>query len=127
MDFDVINRTHTRNDLYKRIAELEAKLPPVEFSIDGSPETMDNSLEIVVGGLVNEWLAGKEIKKMLKTLTYTDGKDIYQVKTPATAQNIEAIKRQNWWKDSYIILNALEFGEAFELIKQISEDTSCTH
>ena len=82
--------------------------------IDTGYGKIPNSLELVVDDLINEHFLDKEVKKVLKNITYLgDNKEIHSLPSnyKPDARNLAGIKTAKWWKKSYILLNELPFDE----------------
>ena len=108
---------------HNRVAEVDAILGLEKISVEWSKTvTINNSLEIVIGGLVNDWLQAKEIKNVLKRICYVkpDCKrgEIYRVpaKFKPTADRIAQLKTANWWKPEFVVLNELPIEKAAEYL-----------
>jgi len=104
-----LNDKKTNGDVYAQVAEINAELEKEVLQCDGF--TVNNSLEIVIGELVNQWLIDKHIKKTLKKLCYLKGDSVYTVNHAPTAQNMAGIQKATWWKPEYKLLNGLPIEE----------------
>ncbi len=98
------------------IADIEAELGQEKIKTDYGPE-LDNCLEIVINVLVNEWLSDKDLKRLLKKIVYVKNGGMYTLsgKHKPTPQILAELKRVNWWRPEYILLNELTFDEAKKL------------
>jgi len=75
--------------------------------------TMKNDLEIVCGDLMNEWHQEKEVKKVIKKVAYVGkGGDVCTVNMKQTSENLDRVKKQKWWDDSYTLLNTMPIEQA---------------
>jgi hypothetical protein len=94
--------------------EIETDLPP----IDGKRFTLPNSLELVVGDLMNDWHRANELKRLFKRIIYVKpdcGKgEFYKgpAKVKPTADGIALLKKQKWWNPENVVLNELSVKEA---------------
>jgi hypothetical protein len=114
------------NALRGEIERLELSIST--FPVEGYPD-LTNSLELVVGELIETAQRDKQVKNVLKRIAFskTEGgkRSIFQLpsKVKPTAQNIQAYKNQliksNKDLSDYIFLNELPFGEARKLILDI--------
>lgn len=86
--------------------------PAHKWEADG--RTFDGSLEIIICGLINDQLADKEVKRVLRRVSYMDGNAIYQcaAKIKPTPENLAMVKRQKWWEPKFVMLNELPFEDA---------------
>ena len=99
------------SDLYAKIKEIDAELGKEILKCDGFE--IENSIEIVIGDLVNKWLEEKEMKKILKKVAYLGkGGDIYTVNMKPTPENLERVKKQKWWDEKYTFLNTMPIEQA---------------
>jgi len=103
---------------HNRLAEVDAILGLEEIPVSWDKDiTINNSLEIVVGDLMNDYLQEKEIKRLLKRICYVkpDCKKGEYYRAPAsrkpTAKNIELIKQAPWWNPANVLLNELPLAE----------------
>jgi len=103
---------------HNRLAEVDAILGLEEIPVSWDKDiTINNSLEIVVGDLMNEWLQEKEIKRILKRVCYTKKGakkgEIYQLsaKFKPTAQTFDQLKKVAWWTPDCVLLNELPLAE----------------
>lgn len=94
----------------KQLDEVEAELAKEIVS----EYKLENSLELVVGNLVNKWLQDKEIKTLLRRVTYIKDGGLYQqpARVKPTPMNLIAIQKAPWWKKSNIILSDMSVQEA---------------
>lgn len=76
--------------------------------------TLTNSLELVVGNLVNKWLQDKEIKTILRRISYIKEGGLYQqpARVKPTPMNLINIKNAPWWKKDNILLTGLSVQDA---------------
>ena len=68
---------------------------------------LPNCLEFEVCNIINQWLDDKEIKKVMRTVAYIVGDELFTVKVKPTHENIGKVKQQSWWKDTGIVLNGM--------------------
>lgn len=115
--YSVDNRSG--GDVFNWVREINAELFK-EIIVFESHSTR-NDLEMVVGGLMNDWLNLKEVKKHLKKITWADGEDIYNL--PAewkpTAENLKKIQAAKWWKKSFVLLNNMSPEETMKYLNEI--------
>ena len=99
----------TSSLLYGYIKKINAELS--KETVQCEDFTLKNSLELVVGKLMNEWLKLREVKKILKKITYIgQNGNVYTLpnaKIKPTKDNLKKIQQASWWKNSYVILNDL--------------------
>ena len=71
-------------------------------------------LEMRCCTLVNEWLQDREIKKLMRRISYIKGDGIYQLpaKYKPTPANLASVMRSQWWDMKYVMLSGLSLGEA---------------
>lgn len=82
----------------------------------GDGEILHENMEMRCCTLVNEWLAMKEVKKILKRVSYLkmndDGKlGLYQLqgKIKPTEENLAKVKQCEWWDDgAYELISGLQ-------------------
>ena len=104
----------------KRLQVIETDLAKTTLPLgDGSDRTIQNSLEIECGELVTQWLRMKEVKKILRRISYLkpDGK-LYQLPAkykPTTAVR-EHVKHCDWWKDTYVMLSGRTVDDAYAVL-----------
>ena len=102
------------NALNKRIA---ATYPKWGSEFDPKKgDTLDSTLEIICGGLVNDWLAIKEAKKILRKISALDEEgDLVQwpAKLKPTPENIARVRAKF---PEYTILNDLHIEDAAAFI-----------
>lgn len=79
----------------------------------------DNYLEVVIGNLVNDFLARKEALRILKRISYIHGGEIYSFKAKfkPTPENLAKVKQLDSWKKGSILLNELPKEEAIAAIR----------
>ena len=100
-------------NLYAAQIDEELAKEEIESEFGG----LTNSLEIVVGNLVNEYLAAKEIKKVFRRICYVkdDCNHGEYYRAPArvkpNADGFAQLRRQAWWRNDYVILNELPADE----------------
>jgi len=107
------------DDLYGEIKsinkELAKEVIESDFSLDDSGTyQLNNDLEIVVGGLMNDWHRDNEVKRILRRVSYLDGNELYQFKSGVGKNTAvyDAIKQSDWWKPEYQILNEMSPADA---------------
>ena len=73
-----------------------------------------NSLEIIVGNLMNEWHRDNEVKKILKKISYLKGNSVYQqpARVKPTDKNLELVQQAAWWDKDNKLLNGMTVPEA---------------
>ncbi len=108
----------------KRIAEIDAALLIKDGSTthdrkDGTSFTIENNcFDYIICNLVNEWLAAKDLRKLLKkrVVYFTDGK-IMQTKCAKSKAQLAC-----WIEDSKpeegMVLNSLAFNVALKLFRE---------
>ncbi len=72
---------------------------------------LKNSLELVVGELITNWLIDKQVKRTLKKICYMDGEQMYTINHKPTSQAVKFVKEKPQWKPEYILLNELPIEE----------------
>jgi hypothetical protein len=111
---------------YSAVEKINAELGKEVIPFDGdtyvndagiersSTFTLNNSLELVVGNLMTKWLQDKEIKTILRRLSYIKEGGLYQIqaKHKPTPANIEALMTASWWKPEYIMISGKPVDEA---------------
>ena len=82
-------------------------------------EMLPEDLEMRCHDLVAKWLTEREVKKILRRISYLDkGEDgklhLYQLpaKYKPTAQNLEQVKQQKWWGGNRVMISGLPVHEA---------------
>ena len=89
-----------------------------EQEIETEFGTLNNSLEIECGELVNKWLEKKEIKRICKTIAFvkpdTPKGSYFKVNMKPTDENIAKLRNRPDWDDSWKILNEMPI-EMFRL------------
>ena len=91
-----------------------------ELSKEILPEyDISNDLDIVIGDLVNDKLVEKDVKRMLKRVTFFDGTHVRQLATKykPTPDVMERFKNSERWKSSYILLNELSLKDATKIYR----------
>lgn len=80
----------------------------------GKPAMLDNDLEMVVGGLMNDWHRMNEVKKILRRISYIRDGKVYQMpaKYKPTAAAIQQIQAAKFWKKDNVLLNVGGKNEA---------------
>lgn len=75
---------------------------------------LKNNLEIVVGNLMNDYLADKQLKTILRRISFINSGQLYQypAKIKPIKHNLEAIKKRPDFKKDSILLNELPFDQA---------------
>ena len=130
---EVSNRGHGgpnefRPDAVRETIDAYAKtLPPIKCSFkdkDGKDVEMDVCSEIIIGDLMNDHLAEKDLKRIITTriaFTRVGEKGVYETNIIIKArlavllQNPDKIKEQ--FKNVEQILNLLPFDEALKVFK----------
>jgi len=82
---------------------------------------LTNDLEIVVGGLVNDYLVEKELKSILRRrIAYVVDGALYQVsvKYKPTPQALVDIKNSGWWTANHYLLAEMQKDKALEILRQ---------
>lgn len=94
----------------KRLQVIEAELAKEIVS----EYKLENSLELVVGNLVNKWLQDKEIKTILRRISYIKDGGLYQqpARVKPTPMNLINIKNAPWWKKDNVLLTGKTVEEA---------------
>ena len=99
----------------KRLMIVETKLGKATITstiknADGSFWTYPNDLEHECGRLLDDWLRLKEVKKILRRISYLkpDGK-LYQLpaKYKPTPAGLERVQQQEWFKPGYVMIAGL--------------------
>lgn len=106
------------NETHKLVEEINAELKKEKIPCSWDKnETIENSIDIVIGNLMNDWLRDKDIKKSLKKICYIKNDEIYSLasKHKPTEQNLKMVMKTDWWKPEYIMLNSLPYEEAKKL------------
>ena len=95
----------TDGSVYNGVKAINKKL---------AAEHEDINLEIVVGNLVNKWLQDKEIKKILRRISYIKNGSLYQqpARVKPTAKNLELIQKAPWWLPDNILISGLSVEDA---------------
>lgn len=98
----------------KKFAEAEAWLKEHGETREFHGTTLHEDLEMRCCDLVNQWLKDREIKKMLKRITYIKGDAVYQLpaRLKPTPQNLANVMRTQWWNMKYIMVSGLSLDEA---------------
>jgi len=101
----------THSEVNSMVDEINAELGK-EMVGDDDWEVA-NDLNIVVSDLVNQWLADKEIKKVLKKVAYIKDNELYVMKArfKPNAQTLELVKKASWWTPEHKLLNGLPIEE----------------
>jgi len=76
------------------------------------------SLETVVSDLINDWLTEKEVKKLLRRVTYvTDAGELYQLNArfKPTPEVIEKFKASKHWQSHWTMVSGLTPAAALEV------------
>lgn len=114
-----LNGSMKQNELYPKIKaineELKKELLPCSWD---DSKTLPNSLEIVVGDLVNAALLLKDVKRQLKKISYVKGDntaDLYEVKLAPTEANLATVRKSPWWKNDFKVLNEMSIEEVLKL------------
>jgi hypothetical protein len=104
------------------IASWRKRLECIETNLKNGPKVeskyfadgMDNCLELVVGNLMNQWHQDKEIKTILKRVSYIKNGGLYQqpARVKPTPMNLINIKNAPWWKKDNILLTGLSVQDA---------------
>ena len=114
-DYQPCGKSADRKTVYAQIKAIDEILSKekVKFGEDDKYE-IENSLEIVIGNLMNEWLTEKEVKKTLKKITYFRDGNVYTLpaKYKPTPEALESVQKTKWWKKEYILLNLLDIKDA---------------
>jgi len=111
----------TRALVEKIEAHLKTLLPHV-FG-DNDQYSVVQNLECVVGDLVNDWLEMKDIKRVLKKISYIKNGGLYQVSQKGfkpTVENIAKVKKAPWWKSDNVCLNELSAEDALKAYRSIA-------
>jgi hypothetical protein len=95
-------------EIDKELGKTIKKYPEHGFEIA-------HSLESEVCDIINKWLDDKEIKKVLRTVSYLVGDELYTCKVKPTPENIAKVKQQKWWKENNVVLN----GKSMEELRPI--------
>lgn len=109
----------TGSELWARIKKIDAELNKEVIQCDGF--TVNNSLEIICGNLMNEYHQKKELKSwMRKVIALTkDGRFVdfnFTNKQYKTDQRIHEKIMERY--PEHVILNGLEFDAAFKIFKE---------
>jgi hypothetical protein len=107
------------DSVYDQVKKINAELGKEKIDCYGS--TISNDLDIVIGDLLNDYLVEKDAKKLVKKVCYigNDG-NIYSMPTKIkpTEAVLAAIKKQKWWKKSYVLLNEMPIEKVVEYLKK---------
>jgi hypothetical protein len=113
----------TDGSVYNGVKAINKKLA-VGPRLDSkwSDEGLENNLEIVVCNLVNKWLQDKEIKTVLRRISYIKNGGLYQIqaKHKPTPHNIEALMTASWWKPEYVMVSGKSVEEARAVLATIN-------
>lgn len=103
----------TDGSVYNGVKAINEKL---------AAEHEDINLEIVVGNLVNKWLQDREIKTLLRRISYIKNGGLYQIiaKHKPTPHNIEALMTASWWKPEYVMVSGKSVEEARAVLATIN-------
>lgn len=106
-----LNDKRTSASVYDQIIEIDRELEKDILDCDGF--SVPNSLDIVIGDLMNKHLELKEARRILKKITYVKNGDMYQLPTSAkpTPENLKKVELFSWWKKEYVLLNTLTLEE----------------
>lgn len=82
---------------------------------------LQNSLDLVIGDLVNDKLMEKELTKVLKRVSYVFEGGLYQLpaKHKPSANMFDVVKKATWWNTANILLNELPKDQAMVAFKTI--------
>lgn len=108
----------TGSELWDRIKKIDAELNKEVLQCDGF--TVNNSLEIICGNLMNEYHQKKEFKGWMRKVIGLDGDKVIEWKITAAEfkRNKEQYVTLISKKFSGVILNTLSFDDAFALVKK---------
>jgi len=83
---------------------------------------MNDDLDFHIGRLVGEDMRNKEIKKILRRVSYLKDGKIYQLpaKVKPTEGNLEQVKKAAWWKGEYLMLSGMTFDNAKSALEKVS-------
>ncbi len=113
----VIPITGGREGIEALDKQIKATYPPRKFEED---YTIEADLEVVCGELVHEWLLKKELKRVMRRISYVkpDTRGVYQLpaKHKPTLENLRAVKKASWAKDATFLHDMTE-AEALETYK----------
>lgn len=100
--------------MQKEIDRINAELG--KETIEVYDIELPNSLELVVGDLIEEKLQEKAAKKALKRIVYINAEDGTVRQLPTKYKPSEKmfanLKKASWWNAENIILNEIPFDEA---------------
>jgi len=104
-DYYPADKKTTHKEVWEQIRIINNELG--KEVLDHGDFKINNSLEIVVCDLVNEFLRDRDIKRTLRKVAYVKNGDIYIVNCTPTEKNLEAVKKQKWWSDACQVLNGM--------------------
>ena len=80
-----------------------------------------NDLDIVIGDLLNEFLAIREVKQQLRSIVYVLDGNLYAMppKLKPTKENIQRVRDTDWWDEKAVILNELSLEDAIDVYKTV--------
>lgn len=85
------------------------------ITMDGKQHDLGkHSVESIVGDLLDEYLAAKDLKRLLKTTVGIVGTKVLQMKAPYSDRTAEHFRRQH---PDVVLLNELPFDEALAAFK----------
>lgn len=86
-------------------------------------ESMPLDLELIIGVLLDNWLAVREAKKILRRISYIKAADGGVYSLPAhlkpTADNLAKVKTCSWWHSGNVLLNELSVEQVAERLSNV--------
>ena len=112
-----------KGENYARIQTVESVLgrEKITSSIknaDGSFWTYDNDLEHECGECMNDYHRMKEVKAILRRVSYFKGASMYQLpaKYKPTPAMLKTVKQAHWWQPEYVLISGRTPDDAFKTL-----------
>ena len=106
-------------DIWAAYHEIDAELGKTIKKYPEHGFEIAHSLESEVCDIINQWLDDKEIKKVMRTVSYLVGDELFTVKAKPTPEVLEKVKRQKWWKEDNVILNGKPMEELRPIFNKV--------